>query len=196
MLDMRKKNYLLCYLCILGATAFGGLQPGTCDIKFLGTSTLHDFHGSVSSAPFELDFQNIGQTNYSVSGTITVAVAEMDTGNKKRDKKMRKMFEEDQFPLISVEVENLLIPVSPQANSPFTREALLIINDKKCVKQVIVSDCSVEGNTIFPVIKFPVSLAEFGLKPPGVMGLIKVGDIVEVTAILTLDLPAFRTEIK
>ena len=82
LLNKRKWSYLLGCLCLFGATAFGELLPGKCDIQFVGTSTLHGFHGSVSSVPFELDFQKIDPANYTLSGSLTTAVAEMDTGNK------------------------------------------------------------------------------------------------------------------
>ena len=191
---MRKWNYLLCCLCIFGTTAFGGLQPGTCDIKFLGTSTLHDFHGSVSSAPFEWHIEEVGQTHYSVSGRITAAVAEMDAGNKKRDKKMRIMFEETQFPLITVDLEKLAMPVPPRAGLQFIREVNLTIRDKKLTQSVAVSNYSATEESVMFEVAFSVGLSEFGLKAPGVMGLIKVGDVVEVTAMVTLDLRGFKKD--
>jgi polyisoprenoid-binding protein YceI len=176
------------YLSIFGVTAFGDLQPGTCTIKFSGSSTLHDFHGSVSSAPFELDFQKMGQTNYVLSGTITAAVAKMDTENKKRDKKMRRMFEEAAYPLITVEIKNLIVPATKLAEPRFERNVILSIRNKKVTKSVHISNYRITKQSISFNVEFPVSLSEFGLKSPSVMKLIKVGDTVNVTATLHFDL--------
>jgi hypothetical protein len=174
-------------LFIFGAMAFGEPVQGTCEIQFVGTSTLHDFHGSVSNSPFELNFQKSGDTNYSVSGILTAAVVEMNTGNIKRDKKMRLMFEETTYPLISVDVGNLIIP-AVNAEPLFVRNIDLTIRNKKLNTQVFICDCQITEESISFNVEFSVSLAAFELKPPNVFGLIKVGDTVDVIAFLDFDL--------
>ena len=51
--------------------------------------------------------------------------------------------------------------------------------------KTIISDYKRNGNKATAVLTFTVSLTDFGMKPPSVMGLIKVGNDVKVKCHLT-----------
>jgi len=165
---------------------------GDCSIRFFGQSTLHDFEGQVACQPF------IMQTEESQAGhqaaqlpVVIVRVSEMNTDNASRDKKMRAMFDNEHYP----EIKGQLVDLDPEA-------ALQQLESGEIADIELEFDLQIRGTTqrikakarevkvsperIGLIIEFPVSLASFELKPPSVLGIIRVADEVRVEVQVTL----------
>jgi len=160
---------------LLSAYSSAEELPGFASIRFSGTSTLHDFEGQVSADPFTIYREENGKANI-VSATAAVQVAEMDTDNKKRDRKMLRMFDQENFPLVHV----ILPPTSifPEAEAETT--LLVTIRSVEEPVYATISEWRQNGDELSCTLKFNISLETFGLEAPSVMGLINVADTVHV----------------
>jgi hypothetical protein len=90
---------------------------------------------------------------------------------------MRRMFARDRFPRIKAVVENAPVPAG--ANAVKATLALRIRDQEQSIP-VLVSDWKEDADGVSFHPTFDVSLKAFGLKPPSVIGLIRVGDRVTV----------------
>jgi polyisoprenoid-binding protein YceI len=165
---------------------------GDCDVAFLGTSTLHGFSGSVRCQPFAaiLAHDPMGK-EVLPSVEVEVPVAGMDTRNKSRDGQMRGMFQADRFPRIHASVRDVNVDrlreemgKDPEGKAPL--DLLLRIRDVERKVRAMASRLKESGERVTFAIEFPVSLKEFDLKAPTVLGFIRVGDKVSVKATFTL----------
>ncbi|MDD5762194.1 MAG: YceI family protein [bacterium] len=165
---------------------------GACDVAFLVTSTLHDFPGSARCLPFESVLARDAAGNPVIPVVeVEVAVAGMETRNKSRDGQMREMFRSDRFPRIhaaahDVNVERLRKGMVKGREGDASIDLLLRIRDVERKVRATVSDLKESGERVAFDIEFPVSLGEFDLKAPSVLGFIRVGDKVSVKAAFTL----------
>jgi len=170
-----------------------GLE-GECEIHFVGSSTLHDFSGQVHSHPFALAYR-IDESGApgSWSGSIEVPVAEMDTGIERRNRKMFEMFDADSFPLIVADFPRLGGDALARARSDDEIDLDFDLTIREVTRPVaakLSNWTETERSASFDA-EFELSLAEFGLEPPAVLGLIRVGDAVVVRAHVVVDgLPA------
>lgn len=165
---------------------------GACRVTFSGKSTLHPFEGKVDAEPFTVSIQNFETpATARASASVVVKVAKMDTDNEKRDAEMRKSLDAATYSEIRVSVKDL----APEATNPKMAGELpqptvipfqLHIKGKTLSVKGRVSDWSYADNQIRFTISFPVSLAAAGIKPPSVLGLVKVKDEVSVAAKLKL----------
>jgi polyisoprenoid-binding protein YceI len=159
------------------AAALADHSATSAEIRFSGSSTLHDFEGTVKSEPFTATFVEDQET-----GTITVCAAaglhvgDMTTDNSKRDNNMFKMLDLAHFKRIEGHMENVVLPVEGSS------QALLHLKIRDVEHDVTATISKVErnGNEVSCLMKFPVSLRDFNLKGPSVLGLIRVGDTVYV----------------
>lgn len=124
-------------------------------------------------------------------GAVEVAVAGMDTRNKSRDGQMREMFRADRFPRIrgtahDVDVERLREEMGKGRGGKAPLELLLRIREVERKIRVMASNLSESGDRVTFDLEFPVSLAEFDLKAPSVLGIVRVGDKVSVKTTFTL----------
>lgn len=190
-------RYLLIVIFILTLTvpaAAGRDYQGSCDISFYGRTTFKGFQGTVSCQPF-----SITEVNGFVEGpVIHVRVAEMDTNNARRDTQLRKMFEEEHFPLITgradrIPIEDIFSLLQRGASTTTEVSFQLTIRDithpvTATIKNLIETEASITAE-----LGFAVSLAAYQLSPPSFLGIIKVADIIEATAnfVLLVD-PASR----
>jgi polyisoprenoid-binding protein YceI len=165
---------------------------GACDVAFLVTSTLHDFPGSARCLPFEavLAGDTAGDPVIPVV-EVDVAVAGMDTRNKSRDGQMREMFRSDRFPRIhaaahDVNVERLREEMGKGHEGKAPLDLFLRIRDVERKVRATASNLKESGDRVTFDLEFPVSLKEFDLKAPSVLGIIRVGDKVSVKATFTL----------
>jgi polyisoprenoid-binding protein YceI len=143
---------------------------GTGTIAFKGTSTLHDFEGQVAVQPFTIRISDGGRW----SADATVPVAEMNTGNSKRDKSMYEMFELPSYPAIRGKLEDQPVPKGGNGTVTMT----LQIRDKRQSVRVQVTDWKMQGGELSFHGTAQVSLGQFGLVPPSVLKMIKVADTV------------------
>lgn len=165
---------------------------GTCRVTFSGESTLHNFTGKVDSEPFTVSIsQTQDLANAKASSHVVVKAAGMNSDNKKRDKEMHKCMEVTTYPEIIVDLSDL--PVSetkPALDGPVPRPTVIpfTMTLKGKPQQVTgtVSNWSFNGESVDCVVSFPVSLEKSGITPPNVLGLVKVKDEIQVTAVLHL----------
>lgn len=179
------------FLLLSAAPAWAGKIEGACDIRFLGTSTLHDFSGKVRCQHFAVgmvtdETRKVGITEAGVD----VLVDEMDTGNKDRDRQMRDMFGSDRFPRIHGTVRNIDVNGIREATARDGKAVLelsLRIRDIERRVPATVTNLREEGDRVRFDVEFPVSLKDFGLKAPSVLFIIRVGDKVNVTGNVQLE---------
>ena len=149
--------------------------PGSAEIEFHATSTLHDFSGTVRTDPFDCLVLLDGSAA-TLGGTATVAVARMDTRHAKRDANMRNMFEAVRFPLITGRVKPARI--DPAAPPPVPLH--LTIRNRTRTIPATLTGWRLADNRLRFDLDMTLSLREFGLSPPVILGVIRVGDPVSV----------------
>ena len=165
---------------------------GACDVAFLITSTLHDVPGSARCLPFEAVLARGAAGNPVIrSVDVEVPVAGMETRNKSRDRQMQEMFRSDRFPSIhaaarDVDVERLRMELGKGHEGKAPLDLLLRIRDVERKIRATASNLKESGDRITFDLEFPVSLMEFDLKAPSVLGIIRVGDKVSVMTTFTL----------
>ena len=115
----------------------------------------------------------------------------MNTDNDSRDKKMWAMFDSEIFP----EIRGQLVGLDPEKafeqleSGEFAVENLEIdLQIRGITQRVKAKTRAVKASPeqIGLVIEFPLSLASFELKPPSVLGMIRVADEVRVEVETTL----------
>jgi len=190
----RVRAVVACALCWLaGPVAAEPTLPrvkGSCEIEFSGTSTFHGFSGEVRSRPFELDPHldaSSGRPRW--SGSIEVAVAEMETGIDRRDRKMREMFEAERFPRIVADFADVQASTLAAAreSGEFDLPFELTIREAKHPVTAKGSHWIEQGSGASFDVAFDLSLGAYGLEVPPVLGVLRVGDVVTVHAHVTLD---------
>ncbi|MCB1229516.1 MAG: YceI family protein [Verrucomicrobiae bacterium] len=184
---------LLAGWCLLFPNAgFTEDWDGTCDVTFKGDSTLHDFEGTVTTKPFTVTISGIDQpATAAVSSKITAEAKKMDTDNDKRDEKMYETLEVGTYPEIEVEVTNLkAAETKPVSENGFPRPTIipfvLKLKGKEHHLTGKVTDWKHDADTIDCTVAFVVSLKAADIKPPSVLGLVKVKDEIDVAAHLKL----------
>jgi len=187
----------LCSLWVAGPAASAPTAQGVtghCEIRFFATSTLHDFNGEANARSFQLA-PRIDASNELAgwSGSVEIAVAEMETGIERRNRNMRAMFDADRFPLIVADfphVERAVLTAARSGAEPGVDFNLTIRETTHPVAAKVTHWTEEGGHASFDA-EFEVSLESFGLEVPAVLGLLRVGDIVTVRAHVMLDgLPA------
>jgi len=165
---------------------------GACDVAFLIKSTLHDVPGSARCLPFEAVLAPDPAGRQVIPTVeVDVPVTGMDTRNTTRDGKMREMFLAERFPRIhaatrDVDVERLRVELGKGREGKAPLDLLLRIRDVERKIRATASNLKETGDRVTFDLEFPVSLGEFDLKPPSVLGIIRVGDKVSVKAAFTL----------
>jgi polyisoprenoid-binding protein YceI len=169
-----------------------GTIGGACDVAFLVTSTLHDISGSARCLPFAavIARDTAGRQVIPVV-EVEVPVAGMDTRNRSRDRQMREMFRSERFPMIraaahDVNVERLREEMGKGREGKSPLDLLLRIRDVERKVRATASRLEESGGRVTFDLEFPVSLGEFDLKAPSVLGIVRVGDKVTVKATFSL----------
>lgn len=169
-------------------TARAGELTGGCDIRFLATSTLHDISGTVRCRPFAAPVVKGSDGRARVPlVAVEAPVAGMDTGNRSRDAQMRDMFQSSKYPTIRVSLREIDLPglrsrmrADPNGRGPL--ELTLRIRDTERRVQAVARNLKESLGTAAFEVEFPVSLREFNLPAPSVLGIVRVGDKVTVIA--------------
>lgn len=165
---------------------------GRCDVRFLGSSTLHDFSGTARCRPFGVLLGRDAGGRLVVSrAEVEVPAAGMDTGNASRDREMRGMFQADRYPVIRGTFRDIDADgVRRDARSPGGKASIdmaLRIRDVERTVRVGIIDLKEGPDGVSFDAEIPVSLGEYGLKPPvKVLGLLRVADAVAVKIHVTL----------
>lgn len=200
-MKIRAGLLLATLVAVISSSSAGGAKAdapaparifGGCDVAFLVTSTLHDFPGSARCLPFEAVLARDAAGRQVIrSVEVEVPVAAMDTRNKSRDGQMREMFRTDRFPRIrgtahDVDVERLREEMGKGREGKAPLDLLLRIREVERKIRAMAGNLIESGDRVTFDIEFPVSLGEFDLKAPSVLGIIRVGDKVSVKATFTL----------
>ncbi|MGE5189005.1 MAG: YceI family protein [Gemmatimonadota bacterium] len=167
---------------------------GSCDSRFRGTSTLHDFAGSARCRPFAVDVESGADGKASIGRTeVVVPVSGMDTGNGSRDRQMRRMFAGDQFPDIrgtfgNIDPEKVRWELRQRPEAGVPLDFTLTIRDIARPVHAVARNFRDGGTTISFVVDYAVSLGDYGLTPPkAFFGLVRVGNEVNVTTAVRLE---------
>lgn len=186
-----KPARLAVLLLVLASPASAGEIRGQCDIRFLASSTLHDFDGAVRCLPFtaNLEKDETGRSTIPLV-QVEIPVDEMNTGNRSRDAQMRKMFGSDRFPRIRGTVQNIDVDAVRKASAEEKAEMNLTlrIRDAERTVRAEVTRLIEEGNGVRFDLDIPVSLKDFGLEPPSVLFFIRVRDAVRVKGNFRVDI--------
>ncbi len=177
----------------LGVPAGAGEIQGTCLLRFLGTSTLHDFSGTVRCIPFSADLvRNAAGGTEIPRVEVDVPVESMDTGNTIRDGQMREMFESGRFPRIhgtvrGIDVDRIRHDVRVDGKAEASFDLVLRIRDVERTVRAAVTGLQEEGDRVGFDVEFHVSLGDFGLKAPSFLGIFRVRDTVTVKGNVRLE---------
>jgi polyisoprenoid-binding protein YceI len=205
-MKIRAGLLLATIVAVISSSSAGGAKAepapatirGACDVAFLVTSTLHDVPGSARCLPFSAVLARDAAGRQVIpSVEVEVPVAEMDTRNKSRDGQMREMFRSDRFPRIhaaakDIDVERLRAETGKGREGDASIDLLLRIRDVERKVRATASNLKESGEQVTFDLEFPVSLGEFDLKAPSVLGIIRVGDKVSVKATFTLNVSRAR----
>lgn len=192
----RIAKYALSVAFILAThpSAWSSEVKSRCYIQFFATSTLHDFSGRVTSEPFTLRIiENEGKGRFVGPVSIDVPVNDMKTGKEKRDRKMREMFQSERFPSITGSISgfdphNLRERLFESDGGETDLSLSITIRNITRELQAMVYNYREYGEQISFDLKFPLSLQEFGLKPPSTfLGIVRVGDEVSVRASFNIE---------
>ena len=175
------RGFVLALLLVLGAVpeARSDTLAGKADIKFTGSSTLHEFEGKAPPVAFAPSDDAAGNW----SARVQVPVASLDTGNGWRDSNMRKVLDAEHYPSILAAFDGIAPDALRQhATLPF----MLTIRDKaRPVTAALTNWKESEQHLEFDAA-FSVSLADYGLEVPSVL-FVHVDDKVAVTVHVSLD---------
>jgi hypothetical protein len=150
---------------------------GRCTVQFFGTSTLHDFEGTAPCALFAVEAPD---ANGRYGARAEVAIRQMRTGNSSRDKKMREMFEARKFPRIVATFASV-DPAEVRAQRAGALPFRIAVHGVERAVTPTISDFSeVPDKSAHFEASFELTLGDFGLEGPVVMGFIRVGDKVKV----------------
>ena len=181
------------FLLVLAASARAGEIKGTCFLRFVGISTLHDFTGTVGCQTFSADLVRSADGGMSIPGVeVHVLVEEMDTGNNTRDTQMREMFQSDRFPRIhgtvrAIDVDGIRRESGKEGGGKVFFDLTLGVRDVERTIHAAATNFREEGNRVDFDVEFPVSLKDFGLKAPSFLGVFRVRDKVVVTGNVRLE---------
>lgn len=150
--------------------------PAEAIIRFSATSTLHDFGGVVPAQPFVLTI-----ISNSWSAEADVLSGQMNTANEGRDKSMHKMFKTNDHPRIHGKVATAPKPGAAGTNATLS----LKIRNQQQDLPVRISNWTETDDKLSFHAEWDLSLKQFKLKPPSVIGIIRVGDTVHLTAEVT-----------
>lgn len=181
-------RYLVTFILLLAlySNVFAADYRGDCSIVFHGDSTLHGFQGKASCQPFTVS----NSSGVLQIPRISVAVADLDTDNSKRDKKMREMFEEKKFPLITGSAGPVAlydIRAAHKGGDGAKVSVKLKIRDIEKPVSAQVTNLVETDARLTADLAFTLSLAEYQLRPPSVLGMIRVDDKVSAKVSVILN---------
>lgn len=168
-------------LCTLAVWAAGAAADplaieGRCSVRVFGTSTLHDFEGVAPCASLAIEPAADG----SYRARTEVLVGALDTDNESRNKRMQKMFEAQRHPSIVATFERIDAAALRSGAADALGFRLALHGVERPVAPRVTDFNEVPERSARFRASFELSLREFGLEAPVVMGFIAVGDRVRV----------------
>lgn len=155
------------------------IHPEKSKIQFNFDSTLHGIEGEAKEFHSEIQYdpeQNI----LSLPAEVTIPVSSLRTGNWLRDKDMKRMFKAKDYPFIYWKMTAWdCTPFSTEKTTVCTGEGTLTIRDiSQKITLPITLSLDSEGPRAVSSVK--INLADFKLKPPSVLGIIKVDKEIHI----------------
>lgn len=161
---------MLSLVLMSGAMAMGDQKQPAATIRFAGNSTLHGFSGTATPEPMRVDSGRM---------MVSIPVSTMNTGNGARDRRMAKMLDMEHYPTITGSTDKLRFE---QAGAGSQLPVAITIRDVTRTVTAICQRIESENDVVLVSMDLQISLREFELEAPTVMGLIRVDDQVSVTA--------------
>lgn len=160
---------------------------GSAEITFAGTSTLHDWSGTVRARPFvaTVTLDEPGAPKRVQAG-VTVAVAEMDTAEPKRDANLRRAMRAAEHPLIAARIDASTAQLAVAAQAPTQLPMILTLLGRELPVTASIRRWQRAGDRVRFDLDFPVSMQAAGIRVPPVLFFLRVGDAVQVHAEVTL----------
>jgi len=151
------------------------IMPEKSSVSFFSRSTFHDFKGQAHEL-----FGNFEKKNDQIRGAVDVGIIGMTTDNDARDKEMYKMFDATSYSQIHFSFNNVSISEVSQR-----KDGRISFTGNMTIHQIsrpvtIISRGWMLGDALICEGEFPVSLKDYNLKPPTILGLIRVNDKVLV----------------
>lgn len=166
--------------------------PGESRVAFDGSSTLHDFSGETREVTGELTVR-LSDPATTLEARVSAAAATLDTGNGARDRKMHRLLEVEDHPEITFEAAGFL-PENVDREAGTVRgtvDGILTVRGEPRRVKVPVT-VAAEGMHLTIEGEFPVKLTDYGIRPPRVLGLIRVADEMKVRLKIVLQQSADR----
>lgn len=180
-----KRTVCLLFMLGLGSRALPCLAESVSyqidagsSISFEASSTLHPVHGIAHSAVGELLFDPGTWT--AGPFTVNVPVWELDTGNSVRDKAMRKMFGIKAYPVIRWDNESLECAAAGSRKRACVARGKIAMHGQSREIAFPVEIGEARDGALYAEGSFEIQMPWFDLKPPSVLGLIRVSDNVKV----------------
>lgn len=149
---------------------------GEASIAFHAATTLKDFSGTARAEPFAMRIE-VGQRTATLAGTVSVDVARMDTDHRRRDENMRAMFDQPRHPRIVGVFPASSIDLEAPENEV---DVAITIRDRTRTVPARISNWQFREDELAFDLAMTLSLNAFALAPPVFMGVIRVGDAVDV----------------
>lgn len=177
---MKRISALLALLCLVALThSARAAWQGSAAADYAVKATMDSFVGKVVSEPIVLAE---GATEFPVTFLIT----KMDSNKKKRDLEMQHMFKADKFPEIVGKASAEAILGLQASDTAAELPISLTISGQTQDVPAKISDVKLADGQLTFTAYLEISLKSFGLKPPSIMKIINVGDVVKVTTKFTL----------
>ena len=144
------------------------LDGGRSRVEFTARSTGHDFEGWTGGIKGRM---TIDRERVSVAAPIEVVipVLSLTTGIPARDHAMQHMFHADRFP----DIRYTVTAIRPIGEGKYRLDgALLIAGVSKPLS--IDTDGVFEGETVTVTGRAPLTVTDFGLRPPSMLGFMSV----------------------
>ena len=165
-------------LLVLTHSAQAGWQ-GSATADYAVKATMDSFVGKAKSEPIVLAE---GATEF----PVTFLIAKMDSDKKKRDLEMQHMFKAEEFPEIVGRASAEAILGLQAADTAAELPIALTISGQTHDVPAKISEVKLADGQLTFTAYLEISLKSFGLKPPSIMKIINVGDVVKVTTKFTL----------
>jgi polyisoprenoid-binding protein YceI len=179
--------FLLAGLTTIASAQTASTWTGSAILSFKGTSTLHDWDGTVAASPFAVTVAEDGSgAPQRVRATVTVPSAKMDTADAKRDENMRKAMKSAEFPLITGDIDAAFSEIAGGDGAPARLPMALTLLGKTRPVTARVSNWKRQGAKASFDLDFEVSMASYGISVPAVLYFIRVGDRVTLHAKVSL----------
>jgi len=167
------------YSGFAGADGYETSAAAKGEIRFAASSTLHGVEGHAGEWSGKVEFNPMtGQAV--VPFEIRVPIRSLHTSHKARDKAMLKMFEDQRFPEAVWKVESwTCADYAAEKGGMCHATGTLSMHGNKIANEADVM-LQPTSNGFETKTYFDLTTNSFGLKPPSVLGVIRVAKLVKV----------------